>query len=385
MDDAKSEELRYNNFLKERMDKFKPHENSPRVEFGDSINKCPEKALEIQKLLDDNCLAFSASKYDIGLIKGFRYKVDLKDGAEAWYQPPRKIAPAIKEEITEQFKNELENGLLVAGNSDYNIPLVIVKKKDGRYRCCLDMRQGNSRIKSLRYPLPDLQGILSEIGEMIAKAKGEEIYLACFDMNSAYRQLAVRDEDVQKFAFSYHNNQIPNQLANTRMVFGVEDAPSTFSMLMRTVLSGLKGTWNYLDDIQICAVGFENFKKQLQELFSRLIKFGITLEAKKSVIGGTKTELLGHIITNEGISLEQGKVDSIQNLPSPKNKDQVRSVCGSFAYYIDFIPNIMTILAPLYDLLKKDRQFRWSNIHESAFREAKKALIGATLRNHRNL
>ena len=100
------------------------------------------------------------------------------------------------------------------------------------------MRQGNSRINSSKYPLPDLHSILTEIGEMIMTANGEKIYIASFDMNSAYRQLAIKDEDIQKFAFTFHKSKYPHQLANTRMVFGAEDAPSTFSMLMRTVLSG---------------------------------------------------------------------------------------------------------------------------------------------------
>lgn len=385
IEDEKSETERYNKFLKERLEKFQPDKNRPTVKFGDQILNDTKKSSEIQELLNKYNLAFSANKHDIGLIKGFRYKVDLKEGAEAWYQPPRRIPPAVKKDLTEQFRNELENDLLCEGNSEYNIPLVIIKKKDGRFRCCLDMRQGNSRIVGTKYPLPDLHAILTEIGEMITTAKNEEIYIASFDMNSAYRQLAIRDNDVQKFAFTFYNDQYSHQLANKRMVFGVEDAPSTFSMLMRTVLSGLKGTWNYLDDIQVCAVGFENLKLQISALFERLIQYGITLEEKKCEIGAKETELLGHLISEKGISLVPDKVDAIKNLPAPKNKDHVRSICGSFAYFIDFVPHLMETISPLYDLLKKNSNFKWSNLHQQAFDKAKHDLAESTLRNHRNL
>ena len=383
--DQKSETKRYENFMAQRKENFEPHLKQPNVALGDAIKNDPTKVKEIEDILKEYNMAFSADKMDIGLIRGFRYQVDLKDNAEPWYQPPRRIPPAIKSELTEQFKNELDHDLLCAGNSPYNIPLVIVKKKDGRFRCCLDMRQGNSRILASKYPLPDLHSILTEIGEMITKAEGEPIYIASFDMNSAYRQLEIRDEDVQKFAFTFYNDQFSHQLSNKRMIFGVEDAPSTFSMLMRTILSGLKGTWNYLDDIQVCAVGYENFKMQIKELFERCIKFGITLEQRKSEIGATQTELLGHIISSEGISVVPGKVEAIQNLVCPKNKDQVRSVVGSFVYFIDFIPNLMVTLAPLYDLLRKNSVFKWSQIHQNAFEKVKKDLAECTLRNHRNL
>ena len=121
------------------------------------------------------------------------------------------------------------------------------------------MRQGNTKMTASKYPLPDLNSVLSDIGSMIMSAKkNEPIFICSFDLNSAYRQLAIREEDVQKFAFTFQNDRFAHQLANTRMVFGAKDAPATFSMLMRTVLGGLKGTWNYVDDIQIVAIGFEN-------------------------------------------------------------------------------------------------------------------------------
>ena len=290
---------------------------------------------------------------DIGLVKGFRYKVDLKEGAEAWYQPPRRTPPALKEELTDQFENELKHGLLIPGDSPYNIALVIIKKADGRFRCCLDLRQGNSRIVSSKYPLPDLSSILSEIGEMITKSAGEEIFIGTFDLNSAYRQLAIRDQDVNKFSFTFYNSRFSHQVSNTRMVFGAEDAPSTFSVLMRTVLSGIPGCFNYLDDIQLVAVGFNNLKKNMSLLLDRLISYGMTLEPKKCVVGVEQTEILGHIISKNGISLVKNKVEAVLKIGNPKNKDHVRSVCGSFAYYLNFVPGLMCTLAPLYELLKK--------------------------------
>ena len=110
----------------------------------------------------------------------------------------------------------------------------------------------------------------------------------------------------------------------------------------------------------------------------------MTLDPKKCTIGAEKTVLLGHIITKNGISLMPEKVLAIQELKTPTNKDQVRSICRSFAYFIDFVPNLMPTIAPLYDLLKRNKNFSWSNEHHKCFEQAKNALAAATVRNHRN-
>ena len=171
VDNPEAENLRHEKFLEARKAKFKPHLLKPSVKIGEGISGNAHQISEIDAILEKYNLAFSADKFDLGLIKGYRYGVDLKEGAEAWYQPPRKIPPNVRNELTDQFEQELENDLLCPGNSAYNIPMVIIKKKDGRFRCCLDMRQGNSRIVSSKYPLPDLGSILSEIGETITKPK----------------------------------------------------------------------------------------------------------------------------------------------------------------------------------------------------------------------
>ena len=107
IDDPKSEAERYERFLTERKIKFKADKLIPKVDLGDSIKNDPQKVSEIREILEKYNLAFSSEKMDIGLIQGFRYKVDLRDGAEAWYQPPRRIPPAIKPELTQQFKMSL--------------------------------------------------------------------------------------------------------------------------------------------------------------------------------------------------------------------------------------------------------------------------------------
>ena len=110
----------------------------------------------------------------------------------------------------------------------------------------------------------------------------------------------------------------------------------------------------------------------------------MTLEPKKCVVGVEQTEILGHSISKNGISLVKNKVEAVLKIGNPKNKDHVRSVCGSFAYYLNFVPGLMCTLAPLYELLKKNVNFRWSEKHQKAFDKAKNDLANCTLRNHRN-
>ena len=168
------------------------------------------------------------------------------------------------------------------------------------------------------------------------------------------------------------------------MVFGAADAPSTFSLLMRNILRGIKNVVNYLDDLQIVILGWENCLAKTNEVLTRLIEYGVTLSPEKCEFGKISTEILGFMIDRHGIHVCPNKVQAIAQLPRPTNKDQVRSVLGSLVYYRQFVPNLMVILSPLFSLVKKDSHFQWKVEHQNAFDLAKQKLMDTTLRVHRN-
>ena len=374
---SKAEEKRHLEFVSRRNKNFKPIK-TPNVEFDSDFSQ--EDKNTIQQVLNENYECFAYHKFDVGLLRGMRYKVDLKPDAKNWFQPQRRIAPAKCEEVRKQLREELDHGLITKASSKYNHALVLVRKSDGGLRICSDLRDMNRNIEVERFPLPNIEALFDRLGEEL-RTNGEKVYIASFDIQSAYRALEIDEKDKNKLAFSFESDMFQHE----RMAFGLADAPAAFSYVMRIILNGLRGVFNYLDDLLIVRRGLSNFISTLKELFKRLSDFGLLLKPSKCKIGLKEVSFLGHILTPTGIKIQPKKIKAIQELKPPSSKDELRSVLGMFNYHHNSVKGLYTILAPMFDLLKHARSFRWSKECQKAFQCAKQALIDATEKKHRDI
>ena len=372
-----SETKRHADFMSRRMKKFKPIKN-PIIQYDDGISL--EDKTVIQQIINDNYKCFAFDKFDVGLIKGMRYKVDLKPDAKNWFQPQRRIAPAKCREVREQLRDELEHNLITKASSRFNHALVLVRKSDGGLRICSDLREMNKNIEVERFPLPNIEALFDRLGEEL-RSNNEKLYIASFDIQSAYRALEINEKDKNKLAFSFESDMFQHE----RMAFGLADAPATFSYVMRIILNGLKGVFNYLDDLLIVRRGLSNFISSLKELFERLSDYGLLLKPSKCKIGLQEVSFLGHILTPTGIKIQPKKIKAIQELKPPGSRDELRSVLGMFNYHHNSVKDLYTILKPLFDLLKHSKTFKWSRECQRAFQRAKQALLDANEKKHRDI
>ena len=154
IENSEQEEKRLRDHNDFRMKKFGPHRKPVSVKFGNMISESVKT--EISKIINNHKMAFSSAPNDIGLVKNYRYKIDLKNTAKRWYQAPRRIGENVRPKLQEIFKKELEAGLISEGSSVYNTPLVLVRKASGEIRVCLDLRLCNKNIEVEKFPLPDL-------------------------------------------------------------------------------------------------------------------------------------------------------------------------------------------------------------------------------------
>ena len=375
--DSELEQSRHLKFLSQRLEKFAAIKN-PLVNFDDNLDTHERNT--IQNCLNKNYQCFAFHKFDIGCIKGFRYKVDLKPDAKNWFQPQRRIAPAKRKEVRNQLDLELENGLISRCSSKYNHALVLVRKGDGGLRICSDLRQMNKNIEMERFPLPNIESLFDRLGEELKAGDGKP-YIASFDIQSAYRALEIHPKDKNKLAFSFESDMYTHE----RMPFGLSDAPSTFSYVMRIILNGLPGVFNYLDDLIVVQRGLHNFVKTLDNLFKRLLEFGILLKPSKCMIGLKEIPFLGHILTTSGVKIQPEKVKAIRELRQPGSKDELRSVLGMFNYHHNSVADLYTILQPLFEMLKISKTFRWTKDCQKSFQQAKEAIANATEKKHRDL
>ena len=164
----------------------------------------------------------------------------------------------------------LKANVIKRSKSPWSFPLVVVQKKDGTSRMCVDFRKLNKITKTMSYPLPLIDDILAQLD----KSK----YVTTLDLKSGYWQVAMDPSDQEKTAFACHKGLFEFNV----MPFGLTNAPGVFQQLMATVLEGLEHfSTAYLDDIIIWSSSAEEHIRHIQQVFSRLQNHDLKLKLKK--------------------------------------------------------------------------------------------------------
>lgn len=188
---------------------------------------------------------------------------------------------------------------------------------------------------------------------------------------SGYHQIRMNSEDVEKTAFRTHHGHYEFLL----MPFGLVNAPSTFQGLMNSVFRDLlrKFVLVFFDDILIYSQTWEDHLRHVQHVFELLREHGQILKPTKCSFGKKEVGYLGHVISREGVKVDQTKIEAVTTWPRPSTVRAVRGFLGLSGYYRKFIQDYGVIAAPLTQLLKK-AGFHWSEEAENAFISLKKSL-----------
>ena len=271
--------------------------------------------------------------------------------------------------INEEIQKMLENRLIQESNSPWTSPVVLVTKKNGKKRFCVDYRKLNMITKKDSYPLP-------RIDEMLDSLAGAQ-YFSTLDLMSGYWQVMMHPNDREKTAFitRYGTYEF------TVMPFGLCNAPATFQRLMNQVYKDItyKYVVVYLDDTNVFSKTFEDHIRHLREVFTRIRKAGLKLNLEKCTFWMKRLPFLGHIVEAKGISPDPDKIIAVQGIQPPENVTQLRSFLGLAGYYRRFIKGFSTIAQPLNQLLHKDKAYEWDNKCQQAFDELKQRLITAPI------
>ena len=325
-----------------------------------------EDQVRVRRLLVEYQDVFSSGEFDIGRTTRVKHSIDT-GGAAPIRQPLRRSSPQQREEVERQVQELLAKGLIEPSDSPWASPVVLVTKKDGSKRLCLDYRKLNEVTKKDAYPLPRIDDSLDALGN----AK----YFCTLDLASGYWQVEMNDEARDKSAFSttsglYAWNVLP---------FGLCNAPSTFERLMESVLAGLR--WEtllvYLDDVIVFGNTIAESVSRLEAVLVRLRDAGLKLKPSKCNLFRKEVCYLGHIVSSEGIHTDPSKIEAVRDWPTPKTPTQVRSFLGLASYYRRFIRAFAEVAAPLHRLTEKKKEFVWTDECDSAFEKLKEALITA--------
>ena len=310
---------------------------------------------DVGKIINCNRDLFARSDADLGVTSTVKMSIKTGNNSPIRHRPYR--TPLNNRRIVDNAIDEMmKAGIIERSQSAWAFPLVVVKKKDGSERMCVDFRSLNKIVEPISFPIPRIDDILSQLGE----AK----YFTTLDLKSGYWQVRLDEESKKKTAFTCHKGLFQFNV----MPFGLSNAPAVFQELMNIVLQGCEEfSTAYLDDILIFSSSIEEHLKHIQTVFDRIREHGLKLKLKKCTFFETETEYLGFIISKEGVKPDSKKVEAIKTLPRPKNVRQVRGFIGMCSYYRRFIPNFSAIAEPLLRLIRKYARFSWDKDCQTAF------------------
>ena len=314
-------------------------------------------------LLMDYADIFAMNKDQLGRTDVLQHRIYTGD-APPIRQQFRRMCQQKKQELRALLAEMLSKEIIQPSSSPWSSPVVLVRKKDGTSRFCVDYRKVNSVTRKDAYPLPRINDVLDTLA-------GSKLF-STLDLISGYWQVGLHQDDKEKTAFCtseglYEFNVMP---------FGLCNGPATFQRLMDLLLAGIQ--WNsclvYLDDIIVLGKTLDDHLKHLAQVFQRLREANLKLQIKKCNLCKQSVQFLGHVVSSEGIAADPAKIEKVVNWPVPTNKSEVQQFLGLVSYYRRFIRDCAHVAKPLYQLTEHSKPFAWTAECGEAFSTLKKHL-----------
>lgn len=319
---------------------------------------------QIQDLISEYDDIFTDPKFLPPPRLGFDHKIPLKEGSTPVNLRPYRYS-IIQKDIVDKFVDEmLTQGIIQYSNNPYASPAVLVRKKDGSWRLCVDYRRLNQQTVKDRFPIPLIEDLMDELG-------GSAVY-SKLDLRSGYHQLRMEQGEEYKTAFKTHAGHFEYLV----IPFGLTNALASFQALMNHIFHPFLRRFViiFFDDILIYSPSIEDHVLHLQTVFQVIRDQNLFLKKNKCCFATYKVEYLGHFITREGVTTDPSKVRAVADWHQPSYIKQLRGFLGLAGYYRRFVNDFGKIAKPLIDMLKKD-SFIWSDISAAAFLTLKRALI----------
>lgn len=291
-------------------------------------------------------------------------KIYVKNEQPISHQP-RRLPFSEKKIVESQVKEWLNSGIIEPSSSEFSSPLVIVKKKDGTPRVCVDYRRLNKVVVKDRFPLPLIEDILDRLQEA-------RIF-STIDLKNGFFHVDVGKDSSKYTSFVTHEGQYQF----LKVPFGLCNSPAVFQRFINTVFRPLINdgiVLLYMDDIIILSASLEEGIERLRRVLNVASEYGLEINFRKSQFLKKRIDFLGHIVEEGKIFPSTLKTQAVLNFPEPSNLKQVQSFLGLTGYFRKFIKMHSIIAKPLSDFLKKDHKFEYGEEQKAAFTRLKSAL-----------
>ena len=317
---------------------------------------------ELHDLLLKNRAAFSMGDMDLGTFKTIKHHIHT-GAARPVKQRMRRTPLGYASEEKKHLDLLLAGDVIEPSESEWASPSVLVRKRDGTVRWCIDMRRLNDVTMKDSFPLPLIE-------ECIDSLDGS-VFFSSLDMASGYYQLEVSEEDREKTAFviKYGLYQFK------RMPFGLCNAPATFSRAISLVLHGMSWTKviAFLDDIMVLGKSFEEHYANLAQVLQRFCEHGLKLKPRKCNLFQRSVLFLGKRVSEEGIEINPANIEKVKTWPIPRCRREVEAFLGFVNYHREHIIGFAGTAQPLYQITGKG-DFHWDEEQQLAFESLKECM-----------
>ncbi|CAI5686070.1 unnamed protein product [Oreochromis niloticus] len=294
----------------------------------------------VRSLLYKYSGVFSDHDGDIGCTNLISHDIPLVEDTPV-RQRYRRIPPSEYEAVKAHIRQLLEAQVIRESSSPFASPIVLVRKKDGSLRLCVDYRALNSKTRKDAFPLP-------RIDESLDALSGAR-WFSTLDLAAGYNQVPVTEKDKMKAAFC-----TPFGLFEwNRMPFGLCNAPSTFQRLMERIFGDqhCQSLLLYLDDVIVFSSTVEEHVSRLDVVLGRLQQEGLKAKLEKCSFFQSEVSYLGHVMSRDGVSTDPNKIEAVSKWPRPNHVSELRSFLGFASYYRRFVEGFAKLAAPLHRLV----------------------------------
>ena len=244
--------------------------------------------------------------------------------------------------------------------------MVVVPKKSGSMRICVDLKPLNECVLREVHPLPKVDDILAQL-------TGSQVF-SKLDANSGFWQVPLTESSKLLTTFitpfgRYCFNKLP---------FGISSAPEVFQKRINQILSGLSGSICLMDDILIFSRDNKEHERSLTAVLERLKTNGVTLNMEKCEFFKSELTFLGHRIDTDGIKPDPDKTKAIVNMKAPTDVQELRRFLGMVNQLDKFSRKLAELSEPLRQLLRKNQTWQWTPLQDQSFNAIKKELSQST-------
>lgn len=339
--------------------------SDPRDSISKTLSINPEAPVEVQsrlrKIFESHYVGSERPKYP---RVDMELKLNLTD-EKAFYFNPRRLSITEKENLRKILDDLLKRKIIQPSKSEYVSPIILVKKKNGEFRLCVDYRVLNKVLRRDNYPLPLIEDQIDVLRD--------KKYFSILDLKDGFFHIKISAESVKYTAFTTPFGVFEY----LRMPFGLKVGPSRFQRFVNEALAELIRIGEivvYMDDVLVATSTLEHHLEVLGKLFQCLAENLLELRLDKCKFLHTEIEFLGYRISENGVQPNKAGAEAVENYPIPQNVRSLQCFLGMASYFRKFIEGFSLIAKPLHELLRKNVEFKFGEEELKAFVDLKKKL-----------